>query len=93
MAVYYDTEAEEFMIGPDDCPDCNEPLYDTGCDAPGCQGRCCMNCGTGCDLELMGEEGRCATALTEESDGEYEARVDAERAAFGLPPVHSGGTD
>jgi hypothetical protein len=87
MAVYYDTDAEEFAISPDDCEDCGEPLYDTGCDAPGCQGRCCMDCATGCDIEIIGEGGRCATALAGESDEDYDARVNAERAAFGLSPV------
>jgi hypothetical protein len=86
MPVYYDTEAEEFMIGPDTCPDCGEPLYDTGCDAPGCTARCCMNCGTGCDAETD-PEGRCAAALAEEDEEERCARFDAERAAFGLPPL------
>jgi hypothetical protein len=87
MAVYYDTEAEEFAIGPDNCPECEEPLYDTGCDAPGCSSRCCMDCGTGCDIEVNPDGGRCAAALAEESEEDRDARFDAERAAFGLPPL------
>lgn len=87
MPVYYDDTESTYAISPDNCGDCGEPLYDTGCDAPGCSARCCMSCGTGCDIELDPDKGRCATALDEESDSEYEARVDRERAAFGLPPV------
>lgn len=84
MVVYYDDEAGEIAIMSDYCDDCEEPLYDTGCDAPGCTGRCCMDCGTGCDLEMMGDEGRCARAIAAESDEDRGARVNAERAAFGL---------
>jgi anaerobic selenocysteine-containing dehydrogenase len=87
MAVYYDAEAEGFAIAPDDCEGCGEPLYDTGCDAPGCLGRCCMQCGTGCDIEFVPEDGRCATALDDEGDEEYADRINAERAAFGLPAL------
>jgi hypothetical protein len=45
-----------------------------------------MNCGTGCDAETD-PEGRCAAALAEEDEEERCARFDAERAAFGLPPL------
>lgn len=83
MAVYYDTTTGQFAIIPDECGDCGDPLYDTSCGAPGCTGRCCMNCGTGCDLELD-DEGRCADAIAAESDKDREARWAAERAAFGL---------
>lgn len=86
MAVYYDTTTGRFMISPEECGDCGAPLYDTGCDAPGCAARCCMDCGTGCDLELD-DEGQCATASAAESDEDHEARVNAERAAFGLRPL------
>lgn len=87
MPVYYDTEAEEFMIGPDNCPDCGDPLYDTGCDASGCSSRCCMDCGTGCDIELNPDNGRCAAAIDAESDEDRDDRIDAERSAFGLAPL------
>ena len=69
---------------------CGQPLYDTGCDAPGCHGYCCMECGTGCDIEFDREHGRCATALAGESDEDYTERVNAERAAFGLNPLAAG---
>lgn len=84
MAVRYDTDDDEFVIDSDNCEDCDEPLYDTGCDAPGCPGRCCMDCATGCDLESMPETGRCATATAEESEEDYDARCNAERVAWGL---------
>ncbi len=91
MVVYYDTTTSQFMIGPDDCEDCGEPLYDTSCDAPRCSGRCCMSCATGCDLELMGDEGRCAAAIAAESDEDREDRINAERAAWGLRPLSGKG--
>jgi hypothetical protein len=86
MPVRYDTD-DGFTIDSETCEDCGSPLYDTGCDARGCNGFCCMECGTGCDIEFAPEDGRCATALAEESDEDYDARVNAERAAFGLSPV------
>lgn len=87
MALYYDTETEDFDISPDNCQDCGDPLYDTGCDAPGCQGRSCVSCGTGCDIEVAPETGRCASALAEEPEDDRQVRFDKERAAFGLPPL------
>ena len=86
MPIFYDEEAGELAIGSETC-ECGSPLYDTGCDAPGCRGYCCMDCGTGCDIEIDRENGRCATAAAGESDEDYGARVNAERAAFGLSPV------
>lgn len=91
MAVYYDTEAEGFAVSPDYCGECESPLYDTGCDAPGCLGRSCPECGTGCDIEVAPLTGTCATAIAEEDDDAYLARVDAERSASGLPPLSSEG--
>ena len=87
MPIYYDEGAGMLAIGSENCGDCGEPLYDTGCDAPGCRGYCCMDCGTGCDIETSPAHGSCIAALTGESDEDYDARVNAERAAFGLPPV------
>ena len=90
MPVYFDTEANAFDVFDENhCPDCEEPLYDTGCDAPGCRGFECTNCGWGCDSETAPEDGRCARARAEESGEDYEERINAERAAFGLPPVGS----
>jgi len=78
----------EFVIIPDECPDCDADLYDSGCDAPSCPGRGCQECGWGCDLDFAGGDGRCAQALADEDDGDRAARIDAERAAFGLSPLH-----
>ena len=89
MPVYYDTEAGTFAIASDHCTDCGEPLYDTGCDAPGCRGFCCIDCGTGCDIE-WDDGGRCKTALDAEAGEDRDARIDAERAAFGLRPLKKG---
>lgn len=87
MAITYDTETGSFAATPDFCDACGSPLYDTGCNAPGCLSRCCMDCGTGCDIEIDPEHGTCATALAEEDDEDYGAPFAAERAAFGLPPL------
>lgn len=89
MVVRYHTTG--FTIDPDDCPDCGQPLYDTGCDAPDCTGRCCFDCGTGCDLELAPEGGQCAQALDAESDEERQERINEERAAAGLSPITAEG--
>jgi hypothetical protein len=86
VAVQYDAGSGGFTIVPDECPE-GHPLYDTGCGAPGCDGWCCPECGTGCDVEFDPDGGQCATALDEESDDEYQARMAAERAAFGLSPL------
>ena len=90
MPIFYDDDAGVLAIGSEYCGDCGAALYDTGCDAPGCRGYCCFGCGTGCDIEVDPEAGRCATALAEESDEDYTARVNAERAAFGLSPLTAG---
>ena len=91
MPVWYDSTAGKFVISPDVCPECGDGLYDTACDAAGCPGRCCMDCGTGCDIEMDPENGRCASALAAESEDDRDARIDAERAAFGLRPLRSEG--
>lgn len=88
MPVMYDP-ATGFIIAPNHCEDCGEPLYDTGCDAPGCRGFSCPDCGTGCDRDFP--DGRCASALKSESGEEYTARINAERAAFGLKPLTGEG--
>ena len=66
---------------------CEQAMDDTGCDAPGCTGFACPECGGGCDREAAGDHGRCAQALAAEPEDERNARFDRERAAFGLPPV------
>jgi hypothetical protein len=56
------------------CPDCWDAAYFSGCDAPGCNGWGCMNCGTGCDLDFADadEGGRCASVLADAEDDEDE---------------------
>ena len=85
MPIIYDEESDSLAVASETC-ECGKPYYDTGCDAPGCRGFCCLDCGTGCDIDFD-DTGRCATALAGESDEDYDARVNAERAAFGLSPV------
>ena len=87
MPIYYDDDAGVLAIGSEYCGDCGAALYDTGCAAPACRGYVCYGCGTGCDIEADPEHGRCATALAAESAEDHDARIDAERAAFGLPAL------
>ena len=89
MPVYFDTTEDAFVIAPDHCSDCQEPFYQSGCDAPGCNGLACEDCATGCDLDFVDAEdgGRCATALANEDTEDYEDRIKAERAALGLSSV------
>lgn len=86
MIVRYDDAAAGFVIESDYCQDCGGPLYDTGCDAPGCNARCCQECCTGCDIEWLDadEGGYCAIALARESGEDRAERINRERAAFGL---------
>jgi hypothetical protein len=85
MPIIYDEESGGLAVASETC-ECGEPYYDSGCDAPGCAGYRCIDCGTGCDLDLD-DTGRCATALAGESDEDYTERVNAGRAAFGLSPL------
>lgn len=85
--VMYNDSAGSFEIFDPTC--CEQPMVDTGCDAPGCRGFACEECGAGCDIE-MGEVGLCWTALLAESAEARAARHDRERVAFGLP---SAGAD
>lgn len=58
------------------CPDCEQDAYFSGCDAPGCNGYGCPDCGTGCDLDFLDDEdSRCRQALAEadEDDEEIES--------------------
>jgi hypothetical protein len=89
MPVQYDYDSDSLVVYPDDCPDCGQPFYMSGCDAPGCPGLACQDCGTGCDLDFVDAEdgGRCATALDDEDEEDHEERINAERAAFGLSPT------
>jgi hypothetical protein len=86
MAVRYDVDSESYVIESDGCPLCGQPLYLSSCDAPGCSGAGCENCGTGCDFEFL-DDGDCAQAVAAMSDEERAERANAERAAFGLSPI------
>lgn len=90
MAVAFDP-TEGFLIVPDECQECGVPLYDTGCAAPGCVGRTCMDCGRGCDIEIAPEDGLCAMAIAEESQEDALARINEERAACGLATFDADG--
>ena len=89
MPIYYDDEAGTLAVGSDECRSCGSPdYYDTGCAAPGCTGRYCTECYAGCDIEFSSlGRSRCAEAAAAESDEEAGARINRERAAFGLPPI------
>jgi hypothetical protein len=89
MSVRFDTGIDWFVVDPDDCSGCGSPLYMSGCTALGCNSLGCEACGTGCDIEFVSAEdgGRCATALTGESDEDRAERINRERAAFGLSPA------
>lgn len=87
MAIRFDDTADSIVTDPDTCTSCGGPWYDTGCSAPGCTATCCMDCGIGCDIEVDSVRGACAQALAAESEEDRAARIDRERAAFGLPPA------
>jgi hypothetical protein len=91
MPIMWDDEDSAMVIVSESCPGCGQGLYDTGCGAPGCVGFCCMDCGTGCDLEMNPDGGQCARALAAESDDDRAERIDRERAAFGLSPLRQNG--
>lgn len=85
MPVQYDASRGKFVVV--DPIHCEQPMYDTGCDAPGCTGFWCQECGAGCDMEFDDVDGFCAQALADESEEERDLRYNRERAAFGLPPM------
>jgi hypothetical protein len=86
MAVRFDTTTNTFVGDPDYCADCDEPLSDTGCGAPNCNGRCCMRCGTGCDREFFDpDDSVCAQAEAAEPDADHVERINRKRA--GSRPV------
>lgn len=86
MPLYYDHELGAVSSCSRTCADCGQVMLDTGCDAPRCLGYRCNDCGTGCDIDLD-DEGGCASALAAEGGGAYTTRMNAERAAFGLPSL------
>lgn len=77
MAVTVDLDTGEVGFVDDVCPDCGEPMYSSGCEAPGCTGFGCPDCGVGCDLDFA-DDGWCAAAL---------AAVDADEEEDWLPAV------
>jgi hypothetical protein len=91
-AIYFDSGSSEYGLMPDRCPDCGPDggddawRYDTACDAPDCLGARFDCCGSGCDAGFPGS--RCDAAIAAETDEDRAARHDAERAAFGLPPLN-----
>lgn len=88
MPVRYDVDHSEFVIDPGVCP-CGDDLVVTQCDAPDCNAQACETCGTGCDFDALSVEdgGRCAAASAAMTEEERAARINAERAAFGLTPI------
>ena len=62
--VYLDPHRPHVVPDERGCPECDEPAYDSGCDANGCNGYGCPDCGTGCDIDFASADdgGRCAQA-------------------------------
>lgn len=87
MPIGYDFTTGGLAFISDECPDCGDTMYGTGCDAPGCDNFTCPSCGYGCNWESAGEDGTCGQAADEETQEEYDGRINAERAVFGLGPV------
>jgi hypothetical protein len=89
MTVYFDSTTDALAVAADNCGTCGQSLYQSGCTARGCNGLGCEDCGLGCDLDFVSaaEGGRCATALAQEPEQDREARINAERAKFGLSPT------
>lgn len=51
------------------CPDCEQDAYFSGCEAPGCNGYGCPDCGTGCDLDFLDDdESTCAQAIADDDE-------------------------
>jgi hypothetical protein len=69
--VYLDPDRPHKEPDERGCPDCDQPAYFSGCDADGCNGYGCQDCGAGCDLDFVDAEGggRCASALEDDEDG------------------------
>lgn len=87
MVVRYDTDTDAWVVDSEECPHCEEALYHSGCDAPGCNGLACQDCGTGCDLDFAPEDdSRCAAAIADEDPADRLERHNKERAALGLEP-------
>lgn len=80
MVVRYDTDKHGFVIDSGICEGCGEPMYDSGCDAPGCNGFGCQDCGLGCDIDFLPDEySRWAAAIADEDPDDRLARDNEER--------------
>lgn len=62
------------------CPYCGEPAYDSGCEAPGCNGWGCPDCGAGCDLDFVSAEdgGQCSAYRDQEDEVDEYLNADEE---------------
>jgi len=87
VPIGFDNETGGIAFISDECPDCGNTMYSTGCDWYGCDSMYCPDCSYGCDLDALGEEGECYAAMAEEDPEDRSERVNAERAAFGLSPI------
>lgn len=70
-----DPDRPRLLDTPDErgCHSCGQPAYDSGCEAPSCNGWGCPDCGTGCDLDFLDEvDSACARELIDESEDEDE---------------------
>jgi len=70
-----DPDRPRLLDTPDErgCHSCEGDAYFSGCEAPGCNGYGCPDCGTGCDLDFLDDdESRCAQAIAEDEDEDDE---------------------
>lgn len=88
MPVMWDDEQQRFVVF--NPVHCDTDMYDTSCDAPGCTGFECTECGAGCDIERDPEMGLCAKRIARESPEDAAARRARERTAWGLSPEPAG---
>lgn len=74
VASILDPYSEHTVPDQRGCPDCEQDAYFSGCDAPGCNGWGCPDCGSGCDLDFLDDdESRCAQAAAErDAEGDEE---------------------
>lgn len=73
--VFLDPDRPRLLDTPDErgCHSCGQPAYDSGCEAPGCNGYGCPDCGTGCDIDFLdADESRCAQAIAEAEEEDQE---------------------
>jgi hypothetical protein len=66
--VFLDPTRPHTTVDDRGCPHCGGDYYDSGCEAPGCTGYACPDCGAGCDLDFLdAAESKCAQATAEEA--------------------------